>query len=116
MTVRYPPPWQDISTLCEHLGVPESLIETLIARGALPAPVLIGGEKRWKWARQAAAAVNDIFRCIRPAGRRIRALGGREAFFSKAGRDISCLTGCRRLRWPCMAMNSGHYELKDRGL
>lgn len=46
----YPPPYQDIKTLCAHLCIEESMVKVLTARGLLPPPVMLAGsELRWEW-------------------------------------------------------------------
>jgi excisionase family DNA binding protein len=45
----YPPPWQDIGTLCAHLCISPTTVETWVKRGFLPAPKLKGGKRLWKW-------------------------------------------------------------------
>jgi excisionase family DNA binding protein len=45
----YPPPWQDIGTLCAHLCISPTTVEIWVKRGFLPAPKLKGGKRLWKW-------------------------------------------------------------------
>lgn len=55
------PAFQDLPTLAKKLGVTESLVEVLVARGALPPPLSIGGEKRWKWAEVETLMVGRVY-------------------------------------------------------
>lgn len=46
----YPPPYQDLATLSEHLCVTEHTIETWVKLGRFPHPKRIAGGKRlWSW-------------------------------------------------------------------
>lgn len=45
----YPPPYQDLRTLCEHICVGESTIENWVKQGLFPAPFKIGGKRLWRW-------------------------------------------------------------------
>ena len=49
MTLPYPPPWQDISTLCEHISIAPSTVDLWVKRGLLPPAKLRGGKRLWKW-------------------------------------------------------------------
>jgi predicted DNA-binding transcriptional regulator AlpA len=51
MTVRlpYPPPWQDISTLCGHTCLSEATVDKWVKLGLLPPPRQRGGKRMWKW-------------------------------------------------------------------
>jgi hypothetical protein len=49
MILPYPPPFQDIAVLAEHLCVCESTIENWVRVGHLPSPWKIGGKRLWKW-------------------------------------------------------------------
>ena len=44
------PPWQDISTLCEHICVSENTVDAWVRQGLLPPPRRRGGKRLWKWA------------------------------------------------------------------
>ena len=46
----YPPPWQDISTLCAHICVSAPTVDAWMKQGILPPPRLRGGKRLWKWA------------------------------------------------------------------
>jgi hypothetical protein len=51
MTLPYPPPYQDIETLCEHLSISPSTVDAWVKIGKLPQPKVRGDGKRlWKWA------------------------------------------------------------------
>jgi hypothetical protein len=45
----YPPPWQDIVTLAQHLCCSTNTIENWVGQGILPAPRKRGGKLMWKW-------------------------------------------------------------------
>lgn len=45
----YPPPWQDMATLCEHICVSPNTVEKWVAEGILPPPRKRGGKLMWKW-------------------------------------------------------------------
>jgi predicted site-specific integrase-resolvase len=46
----YPPPYQDIETLCAHLSVSPSTVEAWMKIGKLPPPkVRTDGKRLWKW-------------------------------------------------------------------
>ena len=50
MTNRpYPPPWQDIATLCAHICISQTTVDTWVAQGILPPPRKRGGKLMWKW-------------------------------------------------------------------
>lgn len=49
MTLPYPPPWQNISTLAEHICVGESTIENWVKVGLFPPPKRVGGKRLWSW-------------------------------------------------------------------
>jgi excisionase family DNA binding protein len=49
MTLLYPPPYQDIEVLSEHLSVTRRTIDTWVKVGKLPAPRVQGGKRLWKW-------------------------------------------------------------------
>jgi hypothetical protein len=51
MTTRlpYPPPWQDVATLCEHICVSTTTVENWVVQGILPPPRKRGGKLMWKW-------------------------------------------------------------------
>src|SRR5882672_1038788 len=49
--LRYPPPYQDLATLAQHICAGESTIENWIAMGHFPGPKKkIGGKRLWSWA------------------------------------------------------------------
>jgi hypothetical protein len=41
----YPPPWQDLPTLCEHISVSPNTIDTWVSQGILPPPRERGGKR-----------------------------------------------------------------------
>lgn len=45
----YPPPFQDLATLAEHICAGESTIENWVKMGLFPAPKKIGGKRLWSW-------------------------------------------------------------------
>jgi hypothetical protein len=49
MTLAYPPPFQDLRTLSEHICTAESTIENWVRRGIFPAPQKVGGKNLWRW-------------------------------------------------------------------
>jgi predicted DNA-binding transcriptional regulator AlpA len=49
MTLPYPPPFQDLATLAEHICVGQSTIERWVKEGIFPAPRKIGGKNLWPW-------------------------------------------------------------------
>jgi predicted DNA-binding transcriptional regulator AlpA len=49
MSLAYPPPYQDLRTLAEHICTGESTIENWVRLGQFPAPRKIGGKRLWKW-------------------------------------------------------------------
>jgi predicted DNA-binding transcriptional regulator AlpA len=49
MTLPYPPPFQDLETLAEHICVGQSTIENWVRTGLFPAPKKIGGKRLWEW-------------------------------------------------------------------
>jgi hypothetical protein len=48
-TLPYPPPWQDMDTLCEHICATPPTVEKWIVQGVLPAARKRGGKLMWKW-------------------------------------------------------------------
>jgi predicted DNA-binding transcriptional regulator AlpA len=49
MALPYPPPFQDLPTLAEHICVGESTIENWVRMGIFPSPVKQGGKRLWCW-------------------------------------------------------------------
>jgi predicted DNA-binding transcriptional regulator AlpA len=49
MSLPYPPPYQDIATLSEHICAAESTIENWIRLGLFPEPRKVGGKRLWSW-------------------------------------------------------------------
>lgn len=49
MPLGYPPPYQDLATLAEHLCMGESTIEEHVRRGIFPAPIMQGTKRLWSW-------------------------------------------------------------------
>ena len=51
MTERlpYPPPYQDLATLSQHICAGESTIENWVKLGQFPPPRKVGGKRLWKW-------------------------------------------------------------------
>lgn len=44
------PAYCSIKTLCRMLDFGETKVREMVKRGDLPAPKMIGGSPRWKWA------------------------------------------------------------------
>jgi predicted DNA-binding transcriptional regulator AlpA len=75
VSLPYPPPWQDISTLCEHICAGESTIEGWVKMGLFPAPRKIGGKRLWQWKeveRHLAALGDAVASSHDPLAERIR--------------------------------------------
>lgn len=49
MTLPYPPPFQDLHTLSQHICAAESTIENWVKLGLFPKPVKQGGKNLWDW-------------------------------------------------------------------
>lgn len=49
MSLPYPPPFQDLATLSEHVCAGESTIENWVKMGLFPAPKKVGGKRLWCW-------------------------------------------------------------------
>lgn len=49
MKLPYPPPYQDLPTLAEHLCLGETTVEAWVKLGRLPDPVTNKGKRLWKW-------------------------------------------------------------------
>jgi predicted DNA-binding transcriptional regulator AlpA len=49
MTLPYPPPWQDMTTLCAHICVSPNTVDKWVSTGLLPPPRKRGGKLMWKW-------------------------------------------------------------------
>jgi hypothetical protein len=62
MTLPYPPPFQDLRTLSEHICAAESTIEGWVRKGIFPAPRKIGGKNLWRWkeVEKHLARINEI--------------------------------------------------------
>jgi predicted DNA-binding transcriptional regulator AlpA len=45
----YPPPFQDLATLAEHICAGESTIENWVKMGMFPKPRMQGGKRLWRW-------------------------------------------------------------------
>jgi len=45
----YPPPFQDLRTLSEHVCLSERTIENAVKMGQFPAPKMQGGKRLWRW-------------------------------------------------------------------
>jgi hypothetical protein len=78
VTLPYPPPFQDLRTLSEHICAAESTIESWVRQGLFPPPRKIGGKNLWQWkeverhlarANDLAASSNDELRRIADATR-----------------------------------------------
>lgn len=62
MSLPYPPPFQDLATLAEHICAGESTIENWVRQGLFPQPRKIGGKRLWQWkeVERHLAAMNQI--------------------------------------------------------
>ena len=49
MSLPYPPPFQDLATLAQHVCLGESTIEIMVKEGRFPAPCYRGGKRLWRW-------------------------------------------------------------------
>jgi len=49
VSLPYPPPFQDLATLAEHICAGESTIENWVRQGLFPQPRKIGGKRLWQW-------------------------------------------------------------------
>jgi predicted DNA-binding transcriptional regulator AlpA len=49
MSLPYPPPFQDLATLAEHICAGESTIERWVKEGKFPLPKMQGGKRLWSW-------------------------------------------------------------------
>jgi hypothetical protein len=45
----YPPPFQDLRTLAEHVCASERAIEYWVKMGLFPQPRMQGGKRLWRW-------------------------------------------------------------------
>ena len=55
----YPPDYVSRATLAYRLEVSESKIDMLVASRQLPAPIMIEGQKRWRWQDVDAVLAGD---------------------------------------------------------
>jgi predicted DNA-binding transcriptional regulator AlpA len=55
-----PPSYVSKATLAAELDVSESTIDNWVQRGVIPAPVAIGGNRRWCWQQVDAALSAQI--------------------------------------------------------
>ena len=62
MSLPYPPPYQDLATLSEHICAAESTIENWVRIGIFPQPRKVGGKRLWQWkeVERHLAAMNQI--------------------------------------------------------
>jgi len=49
MSLPYPPPYQDLATLSQHICAAESTIENWVRIGIFPQPRKVGGKRLWQW-------------------------------------------------------------------
>lgn len=47
--LTYPPPWQDMATLCAHICISPSTVDKWVLEGIIPPPRKKGGKLMWKW-------------------------------------------------------------------
>ena len=72
MKLAYPPPYQDIETLCAHLCVSPSTVDHWMRLGRLPpAKVSESGKRLWKW--------KEVESCLDTWDERARQSSGSEA-------------------------------------
>ena len=45
----YPPPWQDAPTLCAHLCISDTTLDTWVRQDILPPAKVRGGKRMWEW-------------------------------------------------------------------
>ena len=57
----YPPPFQDLATLAEHICVGERTIENWVKMGLLPAPRVLDGMRLWKWEEVATCLDGSVY-------------------------------------------------------
>jgi hypothetical protein len=86
MTLHYPPPFQDLATLAQHVCCGESTIENWVKLGLFPPPKKkIGGKRLWRWKDVEAylagdddsvQSSTDLAQRITDATRRATAKGG----------------------------------------
>lgn len=68
----YPPPWQDMATLCAHICVCSTTVENWITQGILPPGRKRGRKLMWKWAEVDAYLTNGGGRSPDAEAERIR--------------------------------------------
>jgi predicted DNA-binding transcriptional regulator AlpA len=73
MTLPYPPPFQDLATLAEHICAGESTIENWVRQGLFPQPRKIGGKRLWQWkeVERHLAAMNETSASLSDEAQRI---------------------------------------------
>ena len=73
-SLPYPPPYQDLATLAEHICAGESTIENWVRQGLFPAPRKVGGKRLWRWkeVEHHLAALNETAASLDDEARRIR--------------------------------------------
>lgn len=54
----YPPPWQDLATLCANICIAERTVDAWVAQGILPPPRKRGHKLMWKWSEVDAYLTN----------------------------------------------------------
>jgi hypothetical protein len=59
----YPPPFQDLATLAEHICCGESTIENWVRLGLFPVPKKIGGKRLLEW-RSCSVTLPDMTRLV----------------------------------------------------
>jgi predicted DNA-binding transcriptional regulator AlpA len=73
MTLPYPPPFQDLATLAEHICAGQSTIENWVRQGLFPQPRKIGGKRLWQWkeVERHLAAMNETSASLSDEAQRI---------------------------------------------
>jgi predicted DNA-binding transcriptional regulator AlpA len=73
VSLPYPPPFQDLATLAEHICAGESTIENWVRQGLFPQPRKIGGKRLWQWkeVERHLAAMNETSASLSDEAQRI---------------------------------------------
>ena len=73
MSLPYPPPFQDLATLAEHICAGQSTIENWVRQGLFPQPRKIGGKRLWQWkeVERHLAAMNETSASLSDEAQRI---------------------------------------------
>jgi predicted site-specific integrase-resolvase len=86
MSEQFIPPWQDMATLCRHICVSATTVDTWVAQGILPPPRKRGGKLMWKWSEvDEKLTLGDAGASPETAAERIRNGTRRAASESRTG-------------------------------